>query len=256
MGEQRMRPLPVSWIALLAALPGGCDVDGYVGSWTRSAAPPLAAAGGAAGVNQGRDAVGLLDAAVHDDASNARSGNPSTVGSAGAAAPVLPDACHRAREGAATPLDVTVVDTNAVIYDFADGATFPAGQYRLEYVDGCRRYDDTAAWTLHASTLASALSAAGRGGCFLVMSNRETIAIAPGTAGVVVGEGGEPLGAYASYDECVAANLKLAPITFNTTQAGPIGVMNAGDSSTAKSPGEAVGGRSPSYRLTRLDPCP
>jgi hypothetical protein len=244
----------------------GCDVEGHVGYWIDPT--PQSAAGTSAedDAPDARTTMLAADAApldpvdagrIEPDAGHIASMNgtvSNAAGSSGSVEPAPPDACALARPGAA-PLEVTVVDTNAVMYNFAGGARFPAGRYRIAYVDGCRRYDNTAAWTLHASVLAAGLSAEGRGGCYIVMSNDQAVELAPGTAGVVVGEGPDPAGAFASYDECVAANLQQAPRDV-TLAAGTIGVMNAGDSSPDKTPGEAIGRRSPTYRLTRLDACP
>lgn len=246
----------------------GCDVEGNVGYWIDETPPSAAGAGAASGAEEpplptSTDASPPSAADAGSPNSSVATAEPVTengsagsiaTGSANGAKPSQPDPCALARPGAAPP-EVTVVDTNAVMYNFADGARFPAGRYRIEYVDGCRRYDNTAAWTLHASLLAAGLSAEGRGGCYIVMSNDQAVEPAPGTAGVVVGEGPDPAGAFASYEECVAANLKQAPLDL-TLSAGTIGIMNAGDSSPDKTPGEAIGRRSPTYRLTRLDACP
>jgi hypothetical protein len=249
---------PVVWL-----LPG-CELEGKVGYWIDTT-PPSAAGAGAKkppsttasdasareDVDAGNPSPGVSTAEPTDNTGNAGS---NASGPSNGATSAQPDACALARPGA-EPLVVTVVDTNAVTYNFADGALFPAGRYRVEYVDGCRRYDNTAAWTLHASLVAAGLSSEGRGGCYLIMSNDQAVELAPGTAGVVVGEGPDPLGAYGSYDECVAANRMQAPRDL-TLSAGAIGIMNAGDSSPDKTTGEAIGRRSPTYCLTRLDACP
>lgn len=237
--------------ALAVWLLPGCEMEGKVGYWIDTT-PPSAAGSNAQEpstpeeLDAGSPSPGIATAEPTDATGDAGSNASGTAGQ--------PEACARARPGAA-PLDVTVVDTNAVTYNFADGALFPAGRYRIEYIDGCRRYDNTAAWTLHASLVAAGLSSEGRGGCYLIMSNDQAVELAPGTAGVVVGEGPDPLGAYGSYEECVAANRMQAPRDL-TLSAGAIGIMNAGDSSPDKTTGEAIGRRSPTYRLTRLDACP
>jgi hypothetical protein len=87
------------------------------------------------------------------------------------------------------------------------------------------------------------------------MSGSEVLGPAPGTAGVIVGPGAEPNGAFASYEECVAANLTVAPVEFSFN-GGTLGVMNSGDASPSATRGEDAGGRSPTFRLSRLDACP
>jgi hypothetical protein len=222
----------------LLSLLTACDSEGYVGEWV---AAPLAP------TSDPQVASGMVEDAAEPETVPA-AGSGAASGSVGPA-----DACHMARE--TTLLEVTVLDPNAVVYNFADGAAFPRGRYQITYVDGCRRYDDTAGWTLHASLLASGLSPQGRGGCYLAMSNGQALEVAPGTTGVLVGEGVEPAGAYASYSECVAANKKLPPLDLMFA-GGSLGIMNAGDSSANKTRGEDVAGRSPTYRLTRVDDCP
>jgi hypothetical protein len=246
---QRLRTVaPALWLLQ------SCDVqvEGNLGAWHASHAGQDAAIAmqpGATGVGDTTFDAGTTPSAHTDDLAGSDAHTAT-----GTMEPSEPEACALARPGAA-PLEVTVIETNAVMYNFAGGAAFPAGRYRIEYVDGCRRYDNTAAWTLHASLLAAGLSSEGRGGCYMIMSNDRAVELAPGTAGVVVGEGPDPAGAFASYDECVAANRMQAPreLTFST---GTIGIMNAGDSSSDKTTGEAIGRRSPTYRLTRLDACP
>lgn len=91
----------------------------------------------------------------------------------------------------------------------------------------------------------------GANGCWLVGDNDTLIAVTPGTAGVV-----PPLGAFATYAECVAANCLQAPSEFDFA-GGTLGVRFGGLPGTPwYSTGSAQGGRGPTFRLTRVDPCP
>src|SRR5262245_16796032 len=189
-----------------------CDVEGSLGYWKAGRAPSAArneysAARDEAGVARDRDASvssGSAGAPV-PRAGDGAAGSGGSVGLPGSTPTTTADACQTARAG--TPaLEVTIADTNAKLYDFAAGAQFPAGNYRVAYVDGCRKFDGTGAWTLHASAAAAVLAPTRRGGAYLIMSGSEVLGPAPGTAGVLVGPGAEPSGAFATYEECVAAN--------------------------------------------------
>jgi hypothetical protein len=127
---------------------------------------------------------------------------------------------------------------------FADGKSFPAGQYTLVYEDGCWK-SGVVAWTVNLG---------GEGYWIEGGQPEQHIAMAPGTVGTFAG-----LGAYGTYEACVAANVGRAGITF-AFQGGPLGLkLESLDPLTLfinLMGGESVGGRSPTFRLTCSGPCP
>jgi hypothetical protein len=150
--------------------------------------------------------------------------------------------------GAMLPEDITVKLIDQQQY-FAGGADLPAGRYRLTYLDGCFNYGipvATYGWTVHAS------KAAGFG-CALIGANGMTLIPTPGTEGLTV-----DAGAFETYAKCVAANCNQAPLDFDFA-GGKLGVARNGGTALAEfddSDGSDVGGRGPTFRLSRVDPCP
>jgi hypothetical protein len=150
--------------------------------------------------------------------------------------------------GAMLPEDITVKLIDQQQY-FAGGADLPAGRYRLTYLDGCFCYGTpmaTLGWTVHAS------KAAGFG-CFLIGANGMTLMPTPGTEGFSV-----DAGAFETHAKCVAANCSQAPLDFDFA-GGKLGVTRNGGTAFAEfddSDGSDMGGRGPTFRLSRLDPCP
>jgi hypothetical protein len=74
----------------------------------------------------------------------------------------------------------------------------------------------------------------------------------PGTEGLSVPQ------AFDTYAHCVAANCKEPPLDFDFA-GGKLGLMRNGGTVFAEFDdldGTAVGGRSATFRLTRLDACP
>ena len=98
-----------------------------------------------------------------------------------------------------------------IVY-FANGATLPAGHYRLTYVDGCMKYSSGQDWTINAY-------ADGHDGWWLVgNTTTDKVALLPGTVGYVVSNG-----AFATFEACVAANLLVAPLELDFA-GGKLGV--------------------------------
>jgi hypothetical protein len=161
--------------------------------------------------------------------------------------------CHLGN-GVTLPEDKTV-DLAGNLQLFVGGATLPAGRYRLSYVDGCNIY-----------SVLGTKSVSGKGNCALVDENGAYIADTPGTValvpvGVISLADGYLIPAYSTYDECVAANCEPPPLDFDFA-GGKLGVKSNPPSVDTASlglvilGGESEGGRNPTFRLTRLDPCP
>jgi hypothetical protein len=150
--------------------------------------------------------------------------------------------------GAMLPEDITVKLIDQQQY-FAGGADLPTGRYRLTYLDGCFNYGvpvATYGWTVHAS------KAAGLG-CFLIGADGSPLMPTPGTDGLTV-----DAGTFETYAKCVAANCSQAPLDFDFA-GGKLGVARNGGTAFAEfddSDGSDMGGRGPTFRLSRLDPCP
>jgi hypothetical protein len=122
---------------------------------------------------------------------------------------------------------------------FAGGSTLPAGHYRVTYIDGCMKYSSGQGWTVQAYGPGSP---AGSDAWWLVGSTTAAkIIMPPGTVGYLVGEG-----AYASFDDCVTANLELPPVEFDF-EGGKIGLWVEDSPYSDNVPGP--GGRSPTWHL-------
>lgn len=137
---------------------------------------------------------------------------------------------------------LTVIPGLTTTY-FADGRLLPAGDYTLDYVDGCW-HSGVVAWTVNL----------GGEGYNLVGGDPEVpLGMAPGNVGTFAG-----LGAYATYEDCVAANVGRAPLAFHF-EGGKLGLrLQSLDPLTLFlliEGGEAVGGRSPTFRLTCSGEC-
>lgn len=152
--------------------------------------------------------------------------------------------------GVTLPEDLTVSLDRTVRY-FAAGADVPAGRYRLSYADGCNTYGSLelgAGWTVNVSP-----AVPGVGNCALVGADGVAFLVAPGTAGTLAGLDG----AFADYEECVAANCSVPPVEFDHP-GGKLGLLRDGVTIGALDDlgGETRGGRNPTFRLTRIDACP
>ena len=156
------------------------------------------------------------------DGATADAGDPCVVGSA---------------ENAAT---TGTLDVLGQIAYFADGADLPAGTYRLVYEDGCMKYGGGQDWTIHAYPSPNESYAWFAGG-----SVGDKLVRTPGTNGYASSNG-----AYVEFDDCVAANLALAPVEF-TFAGGKLGVWLSdspyGDNMVG------VDNRNPRWRLERVD---
>jgi hypothetical protein len=131
-----------------------------------------------------RNVDASLDGGVAADAASPRDSMPPCVGS------------------------VVVGDVFGNIVYFAGGNAFPAGHYRVTYVDGCMKYSSGQAWAVHAVETGTV---SGTDGWWLVGDTAAaTIAVPPGTVGYVIDAGG-----YATFDACVSANLSLPTVDFD-----------------------------------------
>lgn len=128
-----------------------------------------------------------------------------------------------------------VTDVFGGVVSWNGGAALPAGHYRVTYVDGCMKYSSGQAWSVNAY-------AEGPDTLFVV-GDGSTIAAAPGTVGFLEGQGG-----FATFDECVSANVASdAPLEFDFA-GGTLGLRLADNPYADNAPGE--NGRSPTYRLS------
>jgi hypothetical protein len=182
-----------------------CGVIGACGSRTGLLAEPPSDA-----AEPPSDAgVPLPDAHAAADASTQESG-PRDAG---------PDtAIADAREEDAPPCNLGRVtgDVFGKTVDFANGATIAPGRYRVRYVDGCMKYSAAQDWSVNAYALGDP---AGSDHWWFVSAGQQvTSVIPPGTVGFRVGQGG-----YATFDECVQANLALPPVEL-TLSSGPFGL--------------------------------
>jgi hypothetical protein len=134
-----------------------------------------------------------------------------------------------------------VADVFGTIARFAGGRALPPGHYRVEYVDGCMKYSVGQDWSVQAY-------ANGTDAWWLVGDRTsDKIAMPPGTMGFLVGAGG-----FATFDECVAANQKVAPLEIDF-RGGPLGVWLQDDPYVDNVAGE--NGRSPRWRLVSPGSC-
>lgn len=115
------------------------------------------------------------------------------------------------------------------------GAPLPAGRYRVTYVDGCMKYAAEQGWTVNAY--------AGAPDSWVVVGpGVAPTTVPPGTVGYAPGAG-----AFAAFDDCVAANHRDAPLELDFG-GGPLGVRLIDSPYTDNVDG--VDGRSPTWRLT------
>lgn len=148
---------------------------------------------------------------------------------------------QRCSVGTAQNLATTgTLDIFGHITYFAEGADLPAGTYRVVYEDGCMKYGDLQDWTIHAYPPPNDEYAWFVGSMVGVRRLR-----APGTAGIEAGKG-----AFATFDECVAANLLLKPAAFKHA-GGKLGVWLA--DSEYRDNNVGVDNRNPRWRLERVD---
>ena len=150
--------------------------------------------------------------------------------------------------GKLLPEDLTVDVPGATVRYFAQGSSLPKGRYRIAYVDGCNTYGVLIGWSVHAASGQPGISSVS-----LIGEDGQPFLVAPGTELYPPSGDGEAK----TYAECVAFNCKLAPIDFDHS-GGKLGVLRDGGGTLGAiddATGESAGGRSPTFRLIRLDPC-
>jgi hypothetical protein len=147
------------------------------------------------------------------------------------------DAMDAVEASAPCDFGIVVSDVFGSVVAFNGGAALPAGHYRITYVDGCMKYSGDQGWTVNAYA-----EGAGSDMYWLVDGNHDDVIMPPGTVGFIVGDG-----AYADFDDCVAANIVLAPIDFDFG-GGVLGVWLEDDPYADNVAGE--NGRNPTWKLT------
>jgi hypothetical protein len=121
-----------------------------------------------------------------------------------------------------------------VVY-FANGEALPAGHYRIQYIDGCMQYSSGQAWAVHAYADGSV------GWWFVGESTADRVVMPPGTV---------TYSTFATFDECVAANLLLPASEFDFA-GGKLGVWLADSPYSDNLAG--VDNRNPKWSLVRVD---
>jgi hypothetical protein len=204
------------------------------------------ARGGSAGADAAGAGAGEAAAGAASTGSAGEGGAAGSLGAAGAGA--AGGASGEGGAGGADPCnfgEASSAGTNEalnlfgeIVY-FADGAVLPAGRYRAQFVDGCMKYASDQAWTVHAYANSSIA-------WWLVGdSSADQIVVPPGTVGYSTDNG-----AYAAFEECVAANLLLPPTEFDFA-GGKLGVWLLDSQYTDNVAG--VDDRNPKWKLTRVD---
>jgi hypothetical protein len=136
------------------------------------------------------------------------------------------------------------IDVHGAATYFENGASLPAGKYRLEYVNGCMEWGQYALgwhWTIDTP---AEYPGGPLGQCLLVgSSTANVIGALPGTAGAP---------GYDTYSECVAANMSMdAPLDFDFA-GGKLGLWMNDNNPADDSGGESECGFSPTWRLSLL----
>ena len=124
---------------------------------------------------------------------------------------------------------------------FDDGGSLPAGEYRVTYLDGCMMYGPGQGWTVNAYD--------GNPDSWWLIgaTTDDRIVVPPGTTGYAPGAG-----AYANFDDCVAASQTVAPVDFYF-DGGLLGVWLE-DSPYSDNTAGPDGGN-PRWELTLLGNC-
>lgn len=122
---------------------------------------------------------------------------------------------------------------------FNDGLPLPAGRYRVTYLDGCMMYGSGQGWTVNAYESNQA--------CWYVIgeTTSDRIVVPPGTIGYAPGSG-----AFASFDDCVAASRAAPPVEFELTAEQRVGIWLL-DSPYADNMA-GVDGNNPRWRLDSI----
>ncbi len=140
-------------------------------------------------------------------------------------------------------LGSVVGDVYGRVLYFGRGVFLPRGRYRVAYVDGCMKYSGSQDWALHAYPLDSSTGSDH----WWIVDGARRIVMPSGTVGFKVSSGG-----FATFDECVAANLAL-PATEFDFGGGLLGLWLEDRPYGDNLPG--LDGRSPTWRLTALHAC-
>jgi hypothetical protein len=138
-------------------------------------------------------------------------------------------------------------DVYGRVIDFGRGAFLPGGRYRVAYVDGCMKYSRTQGWALHASVPGGNVRN-DRWDHWWLVNGARAVVIPPGSVGFLIGSGG-----FDTFSHCVTTNAALAPIEFDFS-GGPLGLWLDDAPYGDNLPGDE--GRSPTWRLSRVGPCP
>lgn len=128
-----------------------------------------------------------------------------------------------------------------VVY-FADGIELPSGRYRIKYVDGCMKYSSAQDWAVHAYA-----GAEPDGWWFVGADQTQKVVVPPGSVGFLVSNGG-----FATFEECVSANLALPPSEFEF-EGGKLGVWLQDSPYSDNLAG--LQDRNPKWMLTLLGDC-
>jgi hypothetical protein len=154
--------------------------------------------------------------------------------------------------------ETLAIDTTGPVNYFAGGAALPAGRYRIEYVDGCMQYGQDIqnatqwGWTIHTGDLPINPALSGMdysGDCVMVgASTTDVVSVVPGTT--------NPPPGIASYADCVSANKAMdTPIDFDFA-GGKLGLFVEDGLPGDDTGGQAMGGVSPTWKLSLLSGCP
>jgi hypothetical protein len=125
-----------------------------------------------------------------------------------------------------------------IVY-YEDGGALPAGRYRIKYVDGCMKYDYFFNWQVQST---APDSGSGNGFWFVGNTSDDRIVMPPGSTS-----------AFATFDECVTANLAVPAQEF-AFDGGKIGVWLDDTPYADNTAGDD--GRNPKWQLTLLGTCP
>lgn len=214
-----------------ASMGGSAGAAGHSGAAGNGGASGKAGNGGVSG-KAGNG--GVSGAAGNGGASGAAGSGTRDGGSDGAVT-----CSFGAASSQATASDLSLFGTPAY---FNDGQPIPAGNYVITYVDGCIKYGSGQGWTVNAY-------ANGTDAWWLIgATTADKILVLPGTAGYAAGQG-----AFADFDDCVAASLLSPPVTFTHT-GGVLGVWLQDSPYSDNTAGE--NDRNPTWRLDAVGGCP
>jgi hypothetical protein len=141
---------------------------------------------------------------------------------------------------------------------YADASALPPGHYRITWVDGCFKYGSAEDWTVNAYA-----EDAGSYHWWLVDGVGGTpntnVLEPPGSIGIFAAPGPNS-GAYATFDECVAANKLLDGSVEFDFNGGPLGLWLSDSPYTDNLAGkltDAGVARNPTWSLSLTNaPCP